>query len=132
MTFDTTPSVRFEFALKEAPLLNVYSRMHWGKRHALGDVLSWRVAIARCACPKWHFEHGNRRRLVRLTRYSSKRPDELAIDIIGGKAIMDQLVKAGVLRDDSHDWCERDARWEKAGPKMGRVVVEVFDERGTE
>lgn len=71
---------------------------------------------------------GGRRRIVVVTRYSLRRPDEIAADSIGGKMPIDRLVAAGVLRGDSDKWCERIARWEHAPAGTGRVVVEVFEE----
>ena len=70
---------------------------------------------------------GGRRRRVVVTRHSSVAPDEITVDVAGGKLPLDRLVVAGVLRDDNRKWCEREARWEYAPPKQGRVVIEVFE-----
>lgn len=67
------------------------------------------------------------RRLVRCTRHSSAAPDEIGVDIIGGKLPLDRLVQANVLRDDNAKWCAREASWLKAPPKKGLVVIEVYD-----
>lgn len=69
---------------------------------------------------------GGERRLVRLTRYSSREPDEVTVDACGGKLPVDRLVSAQVLRNDNREWCEREARWVKCAPKQGRVVIEVW------
>lgn len=70
---------------------------------------------------------GGRRRAVRVTRHSSREPDEMSVDVVGGKLAIDRLVIARVLRDDSRRWLERQARWFCAPPKQGCVVVEVFE-----
>ena len=62
-----------------------------------------------------------------VTRYSAVRPDEISVDIVGGKAPIDRLVLAGVLRGDSQQWLERDADWQKVDQNEGRVVIEVFE-----
>lgn len=70
---------------------------------------------------------GGRRRRVVVTRHSSVEPDDISCDVVGGKALLDRLKHADVLRDDNRKWCEREARWEYAPPKHGRVVIEVFE-----
>lgn len=70
---------------------------------------------------------GGRRRAVVVTRESSARPDEEALDSIGGKIPLDRLVQAGVLRGDSHDWLVRFGQWQRAKPGEGRVVVDVYE-----
>jgi hypothetical protein len=73
--------------------------------------------------------NGGRRRLVRCIRHSSHQPDEITVDVIGGKLPVDRMVLAEILRDDNRTWCEREAHWIKAAPKQGRVVLEVFELR---
>lgn len=69
---------------------------------------------------------GARRRVV-VTRYSSQRPDELAVDLIGGKYPVDRLVKAGILAGDSSKHLDREARWTKAKPGAGYLRIEVYE-----
>lgn len=70
---------------------------------------------------------GGVRRIVRLTRHTSREPDELSVDVLGGKLPVDRLVLAGILIDDRRAWLARLARWVPARPGQARVVVEVFD-----
>ena len=70
---------------------------------------------------------GGRRRLVRVTRHSARRPDELSVDVIGGKLPIDRLVAAGILVNDNHGWLERLADWRPAHGEAQRVIVEVFE-----
>ncbi|NBC17182.1 MAG: hypothetical protein GVY18_07685 [Bacteroidetes bacterium] len=70
---------------------------------------------------------GGWRRHVVVTRYSSRQPDELSVDVVGGKLVVDRLVLAGVLRDDSPRWCVREARWEQAPPGRGSLRVDVYE-----
>jgi hypothetical protein len=65
-------------------------------------------------------------RAVRVTRYSSVMPDEITVDVVGGKVIVDRLVQGGILIGDTHTDLEREAAWQAAPPKHGRLVVEVF------
>lgn len=71
------------------------------------------------------YDRPQRRRVV-VTRHSSAEPDELAVDVIGGKVPVDGLVKKHLLVDDDRQWCVREALWRKAAPKRGMVIVEVF------
>jgi hypothetical protein len=66
------------------------------------------------------------RRAVVVTRHSSRRPDEMSVDVIGGKVPIDRLVQAQVLAGDSRKWLERVAQWEPAKPGEGKLVIEVF------
>lgn len=70
---------------------------------------------------------GGRRRAVFVTRESSVRPDEEALDVMGAKIPLDRLVHAGVLRGDTHDWLVRYGTWKRAKPGEGRVVVDVYE-----
>lgn len=73
---------------------------------------------------------GGRKRLVRVTRYSSRPVDELSADICGGKVPIDRLVRAGVLTADSPEALYREARYVPCPSGKGQVVVEVFDLAG--
>lgn len=71
---------------------------------------------------------GGRRRVLRLTRYSSVRPDELSLDCAGAKCPTDRLVHAGILRDDNEEWLHRDkVEWIKVPRGEGRVVIDVYE-----
>ena len=70
---------------------------------------------------------GGRRRIVVVTRESSVRPDELALDSIGGKIPLDRLVHAGVLRGDTSTWLARYCDWKTAAPGEGKVTIDVHE-----
>lgn len=138
-----------------APTLNEYDKiLPWMKKE-LRKALDWAIVQEKSKWPAWSCgcvdktavetftkivkgkpqkvteprttRHGGRRRRVVVTRYSAVRPDEISVDIVGGKAPIDRLVLAGVLRGDSQQWLERDADWQKVDQNEGRVVIEVFE-----
>lgn len=76
--------------------------------------------------PKVSRESG-RRRVVVVMRYSSIRPDETTVDVLGGKIAVDRLVQAGVLRGDTLGWLARYGGWVRAAPGEGRVEVDVYE-----
>jgi hypothetical protein len=75
---------------------------------------------------------GGKRRGVRVVRHSSRRIDETATDVLGGKIPIDRLVEMGVLGGDSALWCERRGEWVAAKPGEGHLLVEVYDIEGDE
>lgn len=127
-----------------APTLNEYNGLvGWRKAH-VRESIDGVILEAKTRWPAWAMgvtEHqkigpkgkvqswrsGGRRRAVVVTRYSSKRPDEIGVDSIGGKMPLDRLVLASVLRDDKDEWLFRVARWEFAPPDAGRVVIDVHE-----
>ena len=58
---------------------------------------------------------------------SSRRIDDVSVDVVGGKIPVDRLVQAEILVGDSAKWLEREAAWEPCEPGEGRVIVEVYD-----
>jgi hypothetical protein len=124
--------------LKLAPTLNEYNGMKpWMKTasrlavdHVIATTFSegvvWSGAWLLMIAGKGELRCQKRRRVV-VTRYSSRQPDEIACDIIGGKIPIDRLVKLGILAGDSAKWLEREARWVRVKPGEGKLVVEVFD-----
>ncbi|RTL27859.1 MAG: hypothetical protein EKK55_05555 [Rhodocyclaceae bacterium] len=70
---------------------------------------------------------GGRRRVAVVTRFSSQPVDEISVDILGGKMLIDRLVAAHVLRGDDAEWLARVPRWKLAAPEEGRVVVDVHE-----
>lgn len=81
----------------------------------------------RAGAPPTPTREGGRKRIVFVTRESSKRPDELALDTIGGKAPLDRLVQAGVLRGDTSEWLARYCDWKPAAPGEGKVTIDVYE-----
>lgn len=126
-----------------APTMNQYASMPGWKRAIARAAVDRRVAAARFVWARWSADKkvdrhivggklrekvvGGKRRLVVVTRRSSRRVDEISVDVAGGKLPIDRLVVAGVLAGDSAKWLDRRARWEPAPTGEGEVVIEVFD-----
>lgn len=72
---------------------------------------------------------GGRRRAVVLTRYACQPTDEpSSVDVSGGKFVVDALVRAGVLHDDSVEWCVRYAEWKSIpSSERGMCEIEVYE-----
>lgn len=133
---------RVELPLQLAPTMNVYAQLQGWRKAKMATQIDWYIVAAKLVCKTWAMgvvrepkgktgrpgsATGGRRRAIIVTRYSSVRPDELAVDSIGGKLVVDRLVHANVLRNDDPDWCERRAAWEKAPPGKGSLVVNVYE-----
>jgi hypothetical protein len=131
-----------------APTLNEYNAMEPWRKEALRKEYDKEIARLRVLWPKWSCDviervvaskggkaagkervlrEGGRQRVVLVTRESSVRPDELALDSIGGKIPIDRLVQGGVLRGDTLRWLIRYGTWKEAPPGEGRVVVDVYE-----
>jgi hypothetical protein len=110
-----------------APTLNVYGSMKIWQRAALYKAIDLRILaeIARWPRARVGVEAG--RRAVRVVRYSSAQPDEITVDVLGGKIAVDRLVQAGILAGDAAKDLEREAAWIQAPPGHGRLTVEVFE-----
>jgi len=134
--------------LIQAPTLNEYNALDSWKKGEVCDALDEAIGKLKADWPRWHcgmtvrhvtgtrgksagkakiVKEGGRRRAVVLTRESSVRPDEEAIDICGGKVPLDRLVQAEVLRGDSPQWLVRHCEWKQVPPEEGRVIIEVFE-----
>lgn len=110
-----------------AMTLNAYAgKPGWSKRKirlAMDDAARKLLSFF----PKAELHGAQRKRWARVTRFSARRPDELAVDIVGGKLAIDALSRVGVLCDDNDRWLIREARWEKAKPGDTHVLVEIFE-----
>ena len=125
------------------PTLNQYRDLPRFAKMAAAKEIDARIAAALPLHPAAHWggrrelvKHGKQtrrtsvggsRRHVRVTRFSSRQPDEISIDAAGAKIALDRLVAADVLGGDSKAWIEREARWERAKPGRGFLRIEVFD-----
>lgn len=126
------------------PTFNEYNGLTGWQKAKLRVAVDWRITEARTRYPNSDMgverlpgKYGRvgrlakrgqaRRRIVHVTRESSSRPDDISADVIGGKLPIDRLVQAGILFDDSDEWCVRVARWQQVPPGRGRVVLEVFE-----
>lgn len=140
----TAPVFRLVVPLELAPTHNVHYGLPTWKRIAIRK----RIDAAIVACQQWPAARmrivrapskakgkrgrvvdggTSRRRRVVLTRASSQEPDDITIDTMGGKMLLDCLVRGDVLRDDSRQWCAREARWERVAPGAGFCRIEVFE-----
>lgn len=73
---------------------------------------------------------GGRRRIIEVVRHSSREVDELAVDILGGKLIVDRLTWAGVIAGDQRKHLIRVPRWVQCKPGEGKLDVRVYEIHG--
>jgi hypothetical protein len=141
---------RLELPLRLAPTLNAYAatKRHKWQMANLNREVDQLIMIAKAAWPSWRMDDlavrhqhqivtgklrtkerrtGGRRRLVLVTRYSSREPDEVSADVCGGKLPLDRLKHAEIIVDDNRKWLAREAHWCKAPPSKGRVVISVYE-----
>jgi hypothetical protein len=138
ITTDWAPIV-----LNLAPTMNVLRGMPVFSKQKARKAIGERIAAERVRWPKsaWSGRRekvrhgtsarvspvGGERRLVRVTRFSSRRPDDVSPDVIGAKLAIDRLVEAGILGDDSDAWCAREGRWKPARTGEGFLRIEVYE-----
>jgi hypothetical protein len=110
-----------------AMTLNEYAgKQGWAKKkikQALDDDIRKHVP----SFPKAMLHGAKVQRWVRVTRFSSRKPDEISVDSIGGKCPVDALVRCGVLHDDNQAFVIREPRWEKSRPGNTNALIEVFE-----
>jgi hypothetical protein len=70
---------------------------------------------------------GGRRRIIEVVRHSSQEVDELAVDILGGKLVVDRLIWAGVIAGDNRAQLVRLPRWVRCAPGNGKLEVRVYE-----
>ena len=73
---------------------------------------------------------GGARRIIEVTRHSSREVDELAVDILGGKLVVDRLTWAGVIAGDQRKHLVRVPRWVRCKPGEGKLDVRVYEMHG--
>lgn len=119
------------FELPMTPLPNGpkgLKRMHWRTEKRLKDTLATSIRMQVPLATGIPFQRAR----VEIVRYSAQEPDR---DNLHGmcKPILDVLQISSkrhpygvcVIEDDSPDHIDLVVRWEKASPRMGRVVVLV-------
>ena len=89
----------------EVPSQNVCERRHWSARRKEQETLA---ILLRIHCPP--FKRVTAQRLVSIRAYRKRKCRDLANLIGGCKGLVDALVTAGLLVDDSEKW----ARFEYA------------------
>lgn len=111
------------------PSQNVRERQHWALRRKIERWMEWSI--------RQQISVGDtttsRRRTVRVTSYRRQRITDVANLIGGAKGLIDCLVRAGLLVDDSDRWASisyhQRLRSHPENPEPGRdaIVVEVED-----
>jgi Holliday junction resolvase RusA-like endonuclease len=92
------------------------------------EVKKWHQAVASAVMEagKSPIRLPLKRAKLRLTRFSTVRPDTDGL-VSGFKAVIDGLVKAGVLFNDKYENIGfPEYLWDKAPPKAGRLQVVVI------
>jgi hypothetical protein len=101
----------------------------WAKQ----ELREWLDADLLKALERWPLaviQDEPRPRAVRVTRCSSKQPDEMGVDVLGGKVPVDRMVQAGILAGDTVKLLQREARWQQAPKEEGLLLIEVFELKG--
>lgn len=122
--------IKFTLVIPEIPLLrNRLEGKHWWAKHKERD--RWRILVG-CHVlalpihqrPLQPFERAN----LRLVRHTPRACDPLAV-AESFKYVVDALIEARVLVDDSHEHVqfEPQPRWQKCPGKHQHITVEVTE-----
>lgn len=112
---------------KQVPTMNELVNMNIWERSAVRERLDEMLLEAIKSWPLAVIQDDPRPRAVRVTRHSKNQPDEMGVDVIGGKIPVDRMVQAGILAGDTVKLLHREARWMPAPKHEGLLVVEVFE-----
>lgn len=104
------------------PSANVYLRLHWSKRRKLADAWSWLLLAAGVAA----IPRASKRRRVVVTRIAPRKIDPANLYLSADKLALDNLVKAGVLVNDSERWLELKVR-QRVG--KASTTIEISEAR---
>jgi len=109
------------------PTANPFMRMHWGKRKKMAEAWNWLLTEQVCKVmpEKGSITPATRKRWVKMISYRTGTPDPQNLYLGHDKLILDQLVKLGVLVDDSARWCDFSVVSRKAGKRGKRTVIEI-------
>lgn len=122
-----SPKTGKEYTVAVAPTLNAYASMKpWLQKRVRKHV----DALILAQLSKWpeaKLRGRLRPRAVRVTRFSSSMPDEIGVDVIGGKIPIDRLVEAGILQGDKAEDLQREPAWKRAAPGEGSLLVQVYE-----
>lgn len=136
------PVFHIELPLRLAPTMHEFANLKHFVKAKLRQELDWLIVAAKQKWRAWEMgvlrapqlpsgragkAKGGRRRGICLVRHTMREPDEISCDVLGGKLIIDRLVQANVLVDDSRKWLERVPIWMPAPPGEGKLVVDVFE-----
>ncbi len=111
----------------QAPTMNQFGFMKGWQKKKLAKTFDDVLAQLLPSFPAALLHGARRRRWVRVTRFSTKRVDDLAIDILGGKFPVDALVRNNILADDNNELMHREPRWMKTKQGNSHVLLEVYE-----
>jgi hypothetical protein len=111
----------------EVPSQNRTDRRHWSACWKDRKRINWLLvaALPQAGCP-----HGGRRRRVEIIAYRRRLIADKANLIGGAKTLVDAIVGAGVLVDDSDRWAEityDQALISKGGHDRPTTVIRIYD-----
>jgi hypothetical protein len=110
-----------------APSLNSYAFMKGWQRTALRHALDSSLLHLLSVDGEAPLYGAQKKRWVRVTRFTSSSIDDLGVDVLGGKMPIDALVRGQVLVDDNQQWCVREGLCVKTRRGNTHVLVEVFE-----
>ncbi len=118
--------LRWTLPIALAPRLNTFAFMKgWQKKRLCKELDALLLLHIQLRDAK--LNGAQKKRWVRVTRFSPKLADEESVDVIGGKLPLDALTRAGVFVDDDQRWLVREALCRKCKPGESMLVVEVFE-----
>jgi hypothetical protein len=111
----------------EVPSQNHTERRHWSARSKERKRLDWliRAALPADGCP-----HRGRKRQLEIIAYRRRRISDHANLVGGCKTLLDAIVAAGVLVDDSDDYACAAYRQDvisKGGHDRPTTVIRIYD-----
>ncbi len=109
------------------PTTNPFLRLHWRKRHELGEAWYW-MLLEQVALHVDGLTSAKKKRHVKVISYRRGDPDEHNLVTPADKLCLDNFIKLGVLVDDNKKWCKLEATGEKAGKEGLRTVIEIREE----
>lgn len=103
---------------------NTLGRKHW--RYKVKESTKWRSLVCNLI-PPWNrpAKPLAKSRLI-LTRFSTKSPDFDGL-VSSFKAVIDGLIDAKVIENDTPEHITTEYKWAKTGPNAGRISLEVME-----
>jgi len=112
------------------PSANPFMRLHWRARLKLAKAWNWLLLeqVLKPVHDGTGLSPARRKRQVKITSYRRGEPDPQNLYLAHDKCILDQLIRLGVLIDDSAKWCEFSVVSQRAGKLGKRTVIEIREE----
>src|SRR5712675_171259 len=111
-----------EFQIAGLPrTINSLGRTHWAVKAK--EAKTWKYAVHLAVC-EYRPEKPYLKAKVTMTRHSSKRPDFDGL-VSSFKHVLDGLIDAKIIQDDSPEHVSTEYCWDKAGMKQGRIHVRI-------